>query len=160
MASFFYNPGLAMAMGYNSDASFPNSCWAKTNVYKVMLLKSTYVPNKDHEYVSSVSSHEVATAATYTGGYGGSGRKTLYNSDIYYDNTNDQVVMLGDLDGGWSGGLNTDAVRYAAIIFEEGGSDATSKLIMFIDLGQSYQPAGSAFDIRWAGNVIATAQSF
>ena len=99
MASFFYNPGLAMAMGYNSDASFPNSCWAKTNVYKVMLLKSTYVPNKDHEYVSSVSSHEVATAATYTGGYGGSGRKTLYNSDIYYDNTNDQVVMLGDLDG-------------------------------------------------------------
>ena len=103
-----------------------------TDTIKVMLVKSTYTPDRDHEFVDSITggSHELSGTG-YVAGFGGAGRKTLANTTIAKDNTNDRVIFDAD-DVTWSA-INAGTARYAVVI-REITDDAASLILAVHDL--------------------------
>jgi hypothetical protein len=109
--------------------------------YKIMLLSGTG-GNPDNVFVSSIVAGEIAPAAGYTGGYGGSGRKTLTGVAVAKDDATNTVKFDAD-DAAWTGTPMTAGtdVGSAEVIVETGGSDATAYLCYHIEF------AGGAYEI-------------
>lgn len=101
-----------------------------TATIKCLLVNSSYTPNKDHNFVSDVSANELSGTG-YTGGFAGSGRKTLTGATVTEDDTNDVVVLDCD-DLTW---LLIDAGTIAGLVFYKNGtSDADSPLLFYSDV--------------------------
>ena len=103
---------------------------------KAMLVTSTYTFNRDHDFVDMGGASDPLDAELsgtgYVGGLGGAGRKTLAGKAFSEDDANDR----GELDVNdivWTA-INAGTAA-AVIIIIEGGSDAASKLICYIDSG-------------------------
>lgn len=125
MASLIYSKGLEKILDGTIDIL--------TTTLKIMLVKTTYSPNSDHDGVDDVSAYELV-ATGYTGGFAGSGRKTLTTS-ITRDTTNDRVVVaFADVTWTALGGVSNDTIGGAAIVYETGGNDASSIPVAFLDL--------------------------
>lgn len=96
---------------------------------KLLLVDANYTFDKDHDYVSDVVANEL-TGTGYTGGFGGSGRKSLATKTLTLDDTNDRIVLDAD-DLTWSG-INAGTAA-AAILFRELTNDASSPLWAYLD---------------------------
>jgi len=127
MASFVYNTGAKELL---DEIDF------NTDVLKIMLVTSSYVANRDDDVVDAGGAndpvdHEIAVSG-YTGGWGGSGRKTATLTHEV-DKPNDRAeIDIADLT--WTA-LGTGATIAAAILIKEGGAnDTTSRLIAYFDI--------------------------
>lgn len=125
MASLMYTKGLEKLL--DETIGFTSS------TLKVMLLKTTYTPDADHDGVDDLSAYEIS-ATSYTGGYNGSGRKLAVPS-VARDTVNDRVVIAFE-DITWTavGGVSNDTIGGAALIYETGGTDASSIPVAFLDV--------------------------
>ncbi len=100
-----------------------------TDTLKVMICNSTYTPANTDDYVDEAGASDPVDAEIsvtgYTGGWGGSGRKTA--TVTLTQSTNKLVVSLADIT--WTS-LGSGATPTHAILIKEGVSDDTdSRLI-------------------------------
>lgn len=132
-----------------------------SNTLKVLLVKDTYTPDPDHATVADLKSptdYELSGTG-YTGGPGGSGRKTMAQGDrsVTADNTNDRAVFDIADDPVWTG---IDAGVAGGIVLYQhnsGSDDSLNKLILFGDFAD--QPtSGGSLTVAWnsAGVIHAT----
>ena len=147
MASGLYTRGIRAILRSEVDI------WH--DLLHVMLIDgSGYTFDPDHEFISSgagtVGGNEIPTVASYAGGYGGAGRKLLANQSIILSDTNNTVGVDGP-DLTWTA-LNDGVVGGAAIVFQTGGSDATSLLIAYIDNAPQFPITtnGGDITIQWS----------
>jgi hypothetical protein len=116
---------------------------------KVMLCTSTYTPDQDHEYKSSVT-NEVANGNGYT-----TGGAALANKALTYDAANNAMKFDAD-DTVWA--ASTITARYAVIYDEtSGGSDATRCLLGYVDFGADVTSTNGNFTITWDATGILRA---
>lgn len=97
---------------------------------KVILVTSSYTPNADHDFADDLTNELSGTG--YTGGFNGSGRKTLSSKSWSTDNTNDRAEFTATIPT-WSG-INAGSPKYA-ILVKEITNDAATRLIAWLDLG-------------------------
>jgi hypothetical protein len=103
---------------------------------KIALVDSTYAPSPDDQFVddgsaNDVTSHEISVTG-YTGGFGGSGRKSLAGKSITADLTNDRAEFDAT-DVTWTA-LGTGATIGGAVLIKERTADTDSQVIAFFDL--------------------------
>jgi hypothetical protein len=106
---------------------------------KVMLLDAAYVPNPDHEFVSSLSANELSGTG-YVAGFGNSGRKTLASKTFTKDDTND-CATFDAADPVWSG-ADFGTAGYAALIVES-VSDAASPVLATLPIANGLAQGGT-----------------
>lgn len=104
-----------------------------TDILKVMLVTSAYVPDRDHDFVSSAAAAELATTTNYVPGFGGAGRKLLAGRTVTVDDPNDRSELDCN-DFLWTalGGASNQTIA-AFIVIKEITNDAASLLIAYVD---------------------------
>lgn len=127
------------------------TAWGAATV-KVALLRPGYTPTSS-DTLAQATAYEV-TGSGYTGGYGGSGRKTLASKTVTADAAQD-VVAVDAADLTWTS-LDAGAVGYAALLIETGGSDATSILLGVLTLPATVTD-GTDFPVTWPTSGLFTA---
>lgn len=129
MADFLYNTG-------------SNDLWDTTqpidlivDTIKVMLCTSSYVADRDNDFieegVNDANEHEL-TGTGYTAGFGGSGRKTLGSKTITVDKANDRTEFDA-ADVVWT--AISAGTASQALVVKEITNDLASVLIAHIDTG-------------------------
>ena len=123
MASGWYNSGARDVADRTIDLA--------ADTIKAILVTSSYTPNKDHDFVDDVVANELSGTG-YTGGFAGSGRKTIASKAFSTDTTNDRVEFtFGAVT--WTA-INAGSPKYL-ILVKEITNDAASRLIAYLDLG-------------------------
>ena len=118
-----------------------------TDVIKVMLCTSAYVPDQDtHQYKSSVTNEVTGTGYTA----GGATLGTVVVS--YTAGTN--TLMFDAADTTWASSSIT--ARYAVIYDSTPATDATRPLIAYIDLDSDRTSVASEFKLTWNASGIIT----
>lgn len=119
-----------------------------TDTIKVMLVNTAYVPDKDHDFVSSItgSSNEISGTG-YSAGFGAAGRKTLASKTVTQDNSGD-VAYFSAANLTWTA-INAGTIGAIAII-KEVTSDADSPILAVVDLSPDIVTNGGDFTINWA----------
>ena len=111
--------GLCLKSLANAEIDFD------TATVKAMLCTSSYTPNQDtHQYKSSVTNEVSGTGYT-------AGGATLASKTVNYD-TATNTLTFDAADPAWA--TATITARYV-IFYVSTGSDATSPLISYVDLG-------------------------
>lgn len=129
MADFLYNTG-------------SNDLWDTTqpidlivDTIKVMLCTSSYVADRDNDFIeegaNDANEHEL-TGTGYTAGFGGSGRKTLGSKTITVDKANDRTEFDA-ADVVWT--AISAGTASQALVVKEITNDLASVLIAHIDTG-------------------------
>lgn len=119
-----------------------------TDVLKVMLCTSIYVPNQaTHKYKSSVTNEVVGTGYTATGA-------ALASVTVVQTGN---VLKFDAADTSWA--TSTITARYAVVYDSTPATDATRPLIAYVDFGVDVSSSAGAFTITWdvAGIVTLTA---
>jgi hypothetical protein len=98
----------------------------KTDTLKYILLDSTFVFDKDDEFVADISANEVSGTG-YTGGYGGGGRKSVGTRTSGHNGTSHKAYIDAD-DVTWTA-IDAGTIGAVGVIKETGGSDATAIFI-------------------------------
>lgn len=122
MASGWYNSGARDVADRTIDLV--------NDTIKLILVTSTYTPDKDHDFASDLTNELSGTG--YTGGFGGAGRKTLAGKAFATDTTNDRVEFTFSAVT-WTA-INAGNPKYA-IMVKEITNDAATRLIAYLDLG-------------------------
>lgn len=146
MASNLYQNGIMLILDRTIDYA--------ANTIKVMLLGTGYTPNKDHVFVSDVVASELSGTG-YTGGFGGSGRKTLASKTIGKNDSTDKAY-LDAADVTWTA-INAGTIGFA-VVFKEITSDAASPVICNVDLADIVTNGGDV-TIAWDAAGILTISS-
>ena len=136
MPSTWTNGALELLMTAGMDLS--------TATLKVMLLNSAYVPDADHQYADDLTAFEV-TGTGYTGGFSGSGRKTLASASVTKDDALNEV-RLDATNPTWSG-LDVGTIGCAAIIHEI-TDDPSSPVIALLHLVPGVVSNGGTFTLE------------
>ncbi len=123
MASKWYGKGLLKALGGGGAAINMVS-----DTLKIMLLKSTYTYDADHDFVSDLTEFD---GTGYTGGFAGASRKTLASQTVLEDTANDRIEFDAADPSAWST-LAAATIGGAAII-KEITNDAATPCIIFLD---------------------------
>lgn len=122
MASGWYNSGARDIADRTIDYA--------ADTIKLILVTSAYTPDPDHDFASDLTNELSGTG--YTGGFGGSGRKTIGSKAFETDTTNNRVELtFGAVT--WTA-INAGNPKYA-ILVKEITNDAASRLIAYLDLG-------------------------
>lgn len=98
-----------------------------TDTIKILLVKSTYTPNRDHDFVGDVT--EISGVSGYTGGFGGAGRKTLASKTLAVTDASDLFTF--DAADVSFGALGTGDTIGGGVICKEVTNDAASPIIAF-----------------------------
>jgi hypothetical protein len=122
MASGWYTSGLADVTSGTIDLD--------TDTIKLILVTSSYTPDADHDFASDLTNELSGTG--YTGGYAGSGRKTISGAAWSTDTGNNRIEFTFSAVT-WTA-INAGNPKYA-ILVKEITNDAASRLIAFLDLG-------------------------
>lgn len=139
MATHWYGKGVLKIVNGSIDLD--------TDTLKVMLVNDSYTSDKDHEFVSSISSNEISVSG-YSGGFGGAGRKTATVA-TQYNATSDRVeVVINDIT--WSS-LQSGATIGAAILIKEVTNDAASPVIAIWDFTTNVATNGGDFTMDFNG---------
>jgi hypothetical protein len=118
MSNLLYNQGLEeMATGAAALA---------TADLRMLLLKSTYSPDRDHRFVADV------VAGSQELSVGGYARQTLAGKTVTRDDALDRVVF--DADDALFAGLAGGQTIGGAVLFRHTGNDATAPVLAFYDL--------------------------
>jgi hypothetical protein len=131
MASGFYNKGLLEV----TDGTIVLG----STTLKLMLVDTGYTFDPDHDVIdngannSTDPSFNEIVATNYTGGFGGSGRKTLTITSQENDTNNRADYAIADVTWTALGGGTNDTIG-GAIIIKEGTNDTDSRLIGYFDL--------------------------
>lgn len=114
-----------------------------TDVLKLMLVTSSYTATKSDTVVSQASGAEIV-ATNYTGGFGGSGRKSAPRT-ITTDTTNNVVRMIFSGNAVWPalGGATNATIAAALLVKEAGAADSTSRLVAYFPLSSPLTTNGS-----------------
>lgn len=147
MASFVYITALKEIMDATLDLS--------ADTLKVMLVNSIYSGGATHDddVVDAGDSNDPIdgeiSATNYTGGWGGSGRKTLASKTFTADKANNRAEFDA-ADVVWTslGGAANDTITAAIIIKEGVSDDTTSRLIAFLDHADLTTNGGD-FTLQW-----------
>jgi hypothetical protein len=125
-----------------------------SGTYKWMLLKSTYTPNPDHQFASSLASTE-CDATGYTGGFAGAGRLTPSGLTVTYVGADDEVVYDAD-DPTWTnlGGATNNTLRFLALI-REITDDASSPVVAVIAFNADTATVGTDYTVQLPANGFA-----
>ena len=122
MASGWYNSGVRDIVDRTIDFS--------ADTLKLILVTSSYTPDADHNFADDLTNELSGTG--YTGGFAGSGRKTIGSKAFETDTTNNRVEFT------WGGvtwtAINAGNPKYA-ILVKEITNDAATRLIAYLDLG-------------------------
>lgn len=123
------------------------------NTIKVMLVQASYTPDKDHNFVDSITggTTKEISGTGYTGGFAGSGRKTLASKAVAQDDTND-IGWFDAADLVWTA-LDAGTVGYAVVI-KEVASDADSIIICVHDVSPDVVSNGGNYTVQWAADGV------
>lgn len=112
--------------------------------FKVLLARPTYTPLVTDATIAAASAYEISGTG-YTGGYGGSGRKTLASLTVALDAQGRVVFDAADLT--WTA-LDAGAVGWVCVVVETGGTDATGLLVAALSYPVT-DPAGGDLAVIW-----------
>jgi hypothetical protein len=120
-----------------------------TDALKVMLLKSTYVPNPDHKFAASLTASE-CDATNYAGGFGGAGRKTLASKTVTEDTANNRARFDAADPATWTalGGASNNTLGFAAVI-KENASDDDSLVVAVLEFASTFNTNGGDFSVQF-----------
>lgn len=148
MADGIFNGYKAAAIGIPTSGTPAARVDVIADTIKVMLVTSGYTFNPDDRFVSSAAASEISVTG-YTGGFGGSGRKTLASRTLSADDTNNWAAFDA-ADVTWTA-LGSGATIAAAIVFKELTSDALSPMIAYFDIADTPTNGGD-ITIQWASS--------
>jgi hypothetical protein len=131
MANIVYNSGISYWPLIPSTAT-------PGEVAMVALIAPTYSPDKDHDFMSSVATHEVSDAS-YS-------RKILTNVTSTVSDANDSVIYDAD-NVVWTALDNTGLIG-GAVLFLDDTTDATRQLLAYYEISP-VSPNGTDFQIIW-----------
>lgn len=120
MASKFYKSWLMGAWG-STAVNFTG------DVYRVMLMKSSYTFDENHDFVDDISASEISLT--------GYSRQTLAGKSVNWDNTNKRAY-IDATDPNWASIAAGDTIGGAVIYRQTGGNDSTpanDDLVCFLD---------------------------
>jgi hypothetical protein len=129
MASAWHQSGLKDLLNGSMDID--------TDTFKLIPVDSTYTDDKDYVFLDEgdgddVSSHEIS-ATSYTGGFGGAGRKSC-TITLQANNTDDRVdIAIADITWSSIGGASNATIG-GFILAKEITNDAGSKILAFFDI--------------------------
>jgi hypothetical protein len=113
-----------MSFIYNYGRDRIVNSWLNTSAaIKTIFVNTSYVPNIDHQYLSSLTAYEVS-GTNYVKGYGNSGRKAVTGRTLTVNTTTDKTYL--DCDDSTYGAISVGVIGAMIYILESGGSDATS----------------------------------
>lgn len=101
-------------------------------VLKIGLLKATYVPNPDHEFIGDIVAHEISVTG-YTGGFAGAGRKTLAAKALSEDDTGNFTKLTATAPV-WTALSGTAQQAGYAFVAKEVTNDAASPILSIVKL--------------------------
>jgi hypothetical protein len=137
MANGVFNKGLSQLGNGGVDLD--------TSDLRVMLVKSTYTFNRDHNFVQEVAfdpnspgDHEISVS--------GYSRQALVSAAVTQDDTNNFAYL--DADDVVFAALATGETIGGAILFRHTGTDTTAPLIAFYDLTDTPTNGGDV-TVRW-----------
>jgi len=133
MASGWYNSGKRDIFDGTIDLT--------ADTIKVMLVNASYTPDADHDFVNDVSANELSGTG-YTGGFAGSGRKTIASKAFSTDTANDRTEFTFAAVT-WTA-INAGTAAYA-ILVKEITNDPASRLIAWLDLSPAVVTNGGDF---------------
>lgn len=122
MASKWYAKGLLQIQNRTID-------WVNDTI-KVMLVNASYTFDPDHDFVDDINANELSGTG-YTGGFNGSGRKSLASKAIANDAANDRIEFDAADPSAWTG-LNAGTIAWV-ILIKEITNDAASVPILALD---------------------------
>lgn len=133
MADFVYGRGALRLLRGNTETTPID--WLGDTV-KVGLSTSTHVENKDDTYVDDGGADDFVdgelSGTGYTGGFGGSGRKSIGSKTMAYDAANDRVELDG-ADVSWTA-INAGTAAQATLM-KEGTANTDSPCLANVDSG-------------------------
>lgn len=136
MASIVYNSFLKDLADNNIDLG--------SDTINVMLVQSTYTPDKDHNRRNDITNE--ASGSGYS-----SGGSALASVTTTQDDTNDWFVFdAADL----SFGTVSISFRYIILYKSRGGASSADELIICIDTGATQTYSGSALTLTWSTSGI------
>lgn len=110
-----------------------------SDTFKVMLVTSSYTPNKDTHAARSDVTNEV-TGTGYTAG------GTATTPTITLDVTNDRV----DLSFGNVSWASATITARAAVIYKSTGTASTDLLVAYVDFGSDVSSTNAAFAVTFS----------
>jgi hypothetical protein len=122
---------------------------------EVILVKSTYTPNKD-DTNSAYAAAEISGVSGYTGGYAGAGRKLLGSKTVTNDTTNDRAVLDAADPSAWTLGAG-DTVGGAIIGKKGSANDTTAVPLFYLDF-TDVPTNGSTFTLQFSASGIGYTQ--
>ncbi len=129
--------------------------WTSATI-KVMLMDSSFSPSKADKTVDTINAHEIANITGYTGGFGGSGRKTLASAAVTEDDTN-HWAKLAAANLVWSALATGDTIGQYCAIIHEITNDAGSDVLGYVQIASGNTPTnGSDVDLNWGANGLFT----
>lgn len=118
-----------------------------TDTFKVMLVTSSYTPNKDtHDFRDDITNEVSGTGYT-------AGGAALANPTVTQDDTNDLAKWDAD-DVSWA--TATITARAAVIYKSRGGAASADELICYKDFGSDKTSTADTFTIQWHADGILT----
>jgi hypothetical protein len=133
-----------MASGWDNSGKrdiFDGTIDLVNDTIKVLLVNASYTPNADHDFADDVTANELSGTG-YTGGFNGSGRKTLASKAFSTDTTNDRAEFTFAAVT-WTA-INAGTAAYA-ILVKEITNDAATRLIAYLDLNPDVVTNGGDF---------------
>ncbi len=141
MASFFY--------GLSAEKIVEQSLDFLSDTIKVGLSDTSHTPNKDDEFLDEAGADDFVdgelSGTGYTGGFGGSGRKTLASKTVVYDAANDRVE-LDAADVAWTA-IDAGTIAQATLL-KEITNDAASLCVVNVDVADTVTNGGD-ITIQW-----------
>ena len=148
MASNLYHEGVRRII----DRAMAGNIDLLADTIKVLLVGTAYTPDKDHQFISDVSGSELSGTG-YTGGFGGSGRKTLASKAIGKSDSTDKTYFdAADLT--WTA-INAGTVGFL-ILAKEITNDASSPIFACIDVSPDIATNGGDYSVQWDAAGIST----
>jgi hypothetical protein len=138
MASLIYN-------SFHEDLARGNID-LDTNTFKMMLVTSTYTPNKDTHADRADVTNEVAATGGYT-----AGGKTV-TCTVARDNANDRTTLTFAAES-WTSSTITAS---GAVVYKSTGTAANDLLVFYNDFGGDISTSNTTFSI---GSSVITLQN-
>lgn len=135
MASLIYNTAIDNIVRGNFDFD--------ANTFKVMLVTSSYSPNKDTHNDRADVTNEVGASGTYATG-GGTTTATVQSIDT---TNNDVEVSFSSVS--FTGATITAS---AAIIYKSTGTAANDLLLAYVDFGSDVSSTAGTFAVNFTSN--------
>lgn len=132
----------------NKGLTLMNEAYWEGTTLTLILLKNTYVPNKDHDFVDDIVAHE-CNATGYVRKTIGSKLATPNNSFDWLDYTA-SVVGFGTL-----GGAVNNTIQYGAIAQILGGAASADPVVAILRLTAVTTPA--SYTVTWNTPIFRSA---